>query len=89
MELWEKEKEKKMDSEIEKKKNLFSELTDDIVLNIFYKLEDDPRHWARLACVCTKFSSLVRDFCWKTKCSLTIPQDLLSAAGQPLKGISK
>ncbi|KAG5044077.1 Phytochrome A-associated F-box protein [Glycine soja] len=68
-----------MDSEIEKKKNLFSELTDDIVLNIFYKLEDDPRHWARLACVCTKFSSLVRDFCWKTKCSLTIPQDLLSA----------
>ncbi|TKY61780.1 Phytochrome A-associated F-box protein [Spatholobus suberectus] len=65
-------------------KNVFSELTDDIVLNIFFNLEDDPRHWARLACVCTKFSSLIRDFCWKTRCSRTIPSDLLSAADPPL-----
>ncbi|XAR58443.1 hypothetical protein NMG60_11013833 [Bertholletia excelsa] len=59
----------------------FSELSDDIVLNIFFKLGDDPRRWARLACVCTKFSSLIRHTCWKVKCSQTIPfvvSDLLS-----------
>ncbi|XP_030543306.1 phytochrome A-associated F-box protein isoform X2 [Rhodamnia argentea] len=52
---------------------LFSTLSDDVVLNIFSKLEDDPRHWARLACVCTKFSSLIRNVCWKAKCCATIP----------------
>ncbi|XP_010069918.2 phytochrome A-associated F-box protein [Eucalyptus grandis] len=52
---------------------LFSSLSDDVVLNIFSKLEDDPRHWARLACVCTKFSSLVRNVCWKAKCCANIP----------------
>ncbi|XP_058082795.1 phytochrome A-associated F-box protein [Magnolia sinica] len=62
----------------------FSRLSDDVVLNIFLKLEDDPRNWARLACVCTKFSSLVRNVCWKNKCSETIPSvvsDLLAAGG--------
>ncbi|XP_027349909.1 phytochrome A-associated F-box protein-like [Abrus precatorius] len=62
----------------EKEKNAFTELTDDIILNIFFNLEDDPRHWGRLACVCTKFSSLIRDFCWKRRSSRTIPSDLLS-----------
>lgn len=52
---------------------LFSTLSDDDVLNIFSKLEDDPRHWARLACVCTKFSSLIRNVCWKAKCCANIP----------------
>ncbi|KAK7284648.1 hypothetical protein RJT34_19398 [Clitoria ternatea] len=66
------------------KKNVFAELTDDIVLNIFFNLEEDPRDWARLACVCTKFFSLIRDFCWKSKCSKTIPSDLLSAVDPPL-----
>lgn len=51
----------------------FSMLNDDIVLAVFAKLEDDPRHWARVACVCTRFSSLIRHFCWKTKCSQTLP----------------
>ncbi|XP_020231735.1 phytochrome A-associated F-box protein [Cajanus cajan] len=73
-----------MGSSSREEKNVFSELTDDIVLNIFFNLEEDPRHWARLACVCTKFSALIRDFCWKTKCSGTIPSDLLSAADPPL-----
>ena len=52
---------------------VFSKLSDDVVLNIFFKLEDDPRHWARLACVCNKFYSLIRNVCWKTKCSQSIP----------------
>ncbi|THG12522.1 hypothetical protein TEA_016126 [Camellia sinensis var. sinensis] len=39
---------------------VFSKLFEGVVLNIFFMLEDDPRNWARLACVCTKFSSLIR-----------------------------
>ncbi|XP_027367294.1 phytochrome A-associated F-box protein [Abrus precatorius] len=65
---------------------VFSSLTDDTVLAIFAKLEDDPRHWARLACVCTRFSSLVRHICWKNKCSQTYPSllsDLLSDSPSP------
>ncbi|XP_010259577.1 PREDICTED: phytochrome A-associated F-box protein isoform X2 [Nelumbo nucifera] len=64
----------------------FFNLSDDIVLNILLRLEDDPRNWARLACVCTKFSALVRNVCWKNKCSQTIPSvvtDLLSASPVP------
>ncbi|XP_041021997.1 phytochrome A-associated F-box protein-like [Juglans microcarpa x Juglans regia] len=63
--------------------NVFSKLPEDVVLNIFFKLEDDPRNWARLACVCTKFSSLIRTVCWRQKCSNTIPSvvsDLLSSS---------
>ncbi|CBI36850.3 unnamed protein product, partial [Vitis vinifera] len=63
---------------------VFSKLSDDVVLSILFKLEDDPRYWARLACVCTKFSSLIRNVCWKTKCSQTIPSivaDLFSGPG--------
>ncbi|XP_054803179.1 phytochrome A-associated F-box protein-like [Prosopis cineraria] len=68
---------------------LFSVLPDDVVLHIFLGLKDDPRHWARLACVCTKFSSLIRNFCWKIKCSHTIPSivsDLLSDSSVPPGG---
>lgn len=53
--------------------SLFSSLPDDIFHNILFKLEDDPRIWARLACVSTKFSSTIRNLCWKTKCSKAIP----------------
>ncbi|KAL5862903.1 hypothetical protein ACOSQ3_000417 [Xanthoceras sorbifolium] len=71
---------------------VFSKLSDDVVLNIFSKLEDDPRNWARLACVSTKFSSLIRNICWKNKCSKTIPSvvaDLLSpSSGVPPGGWS-
>lgn len=68
---------------------VFSKLSDDIVLNIFSKLEDDPRNWARLACVDTKLSSLVRNICWKNKCSKSIPSvvaDLLSGSPSPPGG---
>ncbi|XP_023747850.1 phytochrome A-associated F-box protein isoform X2 [Lactuca sativa] len=53
--------------------NVFSYLPDDVVLNIFLKLVDDPRDWSRLACVCTKFSFLMRTICWKNKCHQMIP----------------
>ncbi|KAK8499497.1 hypothetical protein V6N12_011582 [Hibiscus sabdariffa] len=59
----------------------FYKLPEDVVLNIFSKLEDDPTSWASLTCVCTKFSSLIRNTCLKLKCSKTIPTvsaDLLS-----------
>ncbi|XP_038708911.1 phytochrome A-associated F-box protein [Tripterygium wilfordii] len=67
----------------------FSKLSDDVVLNIFSKLEDDPRHWARLACVCTKFSSLIRNICWKDKCNAAIPavvSDLLFSSSSAPPG---
>lgn len=68
---------------------MFSKLSDDVVLNIFFKLEDDPRDWARVACVCNKFSSMIRNVCWKNKCLKTIPSvvaDLVSGTGGPLGG---
>lgn len=61
---------------------VFSKLSDDVILTIFFKLEDDPRNWARLACVCTKFASLIRNICWKDKCSRSMPgllADLLAS----------
>ncbi|KAL6984169.1 hypothetical protein U1Q18_017546, partial [Sarracenia purpurea var. burkii] len=51
---------------------VFSNLIDDVVLSIFFKLEGNPQNWARLACVCTKFSSLIHNICWEIKCSRTI-----------------
>ncbi|KAL4572117.1 hypothetical protein LXL04_018886 [Taraxacum kok-saghyz] len=53
--------------------NVFSYLPDDVVLNILSKLVDDPRNWSCLACVCTKFSLLIRTICWKNKCHQMIP----------------
>nr|POE52383.1 protein p21 [Quercus suber] len=40
---------------------VFAKLSDDVVLNIFLKLEDDPRNWARVACVSTFHQVLVSD----------------------------
>ncbi|XP_022757993.1 phytochrome A-associated F-box protein [Durio zibethinus] len=67
----------------------FSRLPDDVVLNIFSKLEDNPKCWACLACVCTKFSSLIRNTCLKQKCSKTISAvcaDLLASSSAPPGG---
>ncbi|KAM5564031.1 phytochrome A-associated F-box protein [Rosa sericea] len=69
--------------------SVFSTLPDDVVLNLFSKLEDDPRNWARLACACTKFSSLIRNVCWTTKCRNVLPSvvsDLVSAASSEPPG---
>ncbi|KAB2605112.1 phytochrome A-associated F-box protein [Pyrus ussuriensis x Pyrus communis] len=68
---------------------LFSKLSDDVLLNILFKLEEDPRNWARLACSCTKFSSMIRNVCWKTKCYKVIPSvvsDLLAGSSEPPGG---
>ncbi|GMH30873.1 hypothetical protein Nepgr_032716 [Nepenthes gracilis] len=81
-------------SRVAKKKipeSMFSKLSDDVVLNILFKLEDDPCNWACLACVCKKFSSLCRDVCCKSKCLTAIPSiaaDLSSASAIPPGGWS-
>ncbi|XP_047329275.1 phytochrome A-associated F-box protein [Impatiens glandulifera] len=72
--------------EQEEEETAFLKLSDDLVLNIFFKLEDDPRHFSRLASVCTKFSSLIRNVCWKTKCSQNFPlliSDLTAGSSLP------
>ncbi|KAL8160678.1 hypothetical protein V2J09_002215 [Rumex salicifolius] len=51
----------------------FTALSDDVVLKILFNLEDDPRSWARLACVSTKFSTLIRSICWRSHCLSIIP----------------
>lgn len=66
---------------------VLSNLSDDILLNIFFKLEDDPRHWSRLACVCVRFNDIIESVCCKTKCSSTIPSvvsDLLHSSSSDL-----
>lgn len=52
---------------------LFVVLSDDIILNIFANLESDPRDWARLACVSTRFASLIRNVCCREKCFRSLP----------------
>ena len=60
----------------------FSLLSDDVMLNIFMKLDGDPRDWARIACVSTRFSALINDSCYRLKCFQRIPalvSDLVSS----------
>ncbi|XP_020585695.1 phytochrome A-associated F-box protein-like [Phalaenopsis equestris] len=52
---------------------LFVVLSDDIILNILANLESDPRDWARLACVSTRFASLLRNVCYREKCFRSSP----------------
>lgn len=71
--------------------NVFSYLSDDVILNIFFKLVDDPRNWSRLACVCTKFSVLISTICCKTKCHEAIPavvSDLLPPNASRISTVS-
>ncbi|EPS68049.1 hypothetical protein M569_06722 [Genlisea aurea] len=66
--------------------SVFLKLSDDLILLILYKLEDDPGNWARVACVSTKFSCLIRTFCCKIKCSQSNPAvvaDLLPSSVAP------
>ncbi|KAJ4968227.1 hypothetical protein NE237_014928 [Protea cynaroides] len=51
----------------------FSNLSEDVVLYIVLKLEDEPRNLARLACVSTKFYALICNIFWKNRCCHTIP----------------
>lgn len=68
---------------------VFSKLSDDVILNILSKLGDDPRNWARIACLSTKFSALITTVCFRAKCSQSIPSvvsDLLSSSASAPPG---
>ncbi|KAK8967316.1 Phytochrome A-associated F-box protein [Platanthera guangdongensis] len=51
----------------------FSLLSDDVVHNIFAKLEPDPQDWARLSSVSLRMASLVRNICCRAKCFRSLP----------------
>ncbi|MCO5600183.1 hypothetical protein L7F22_054291 [Adiantum nelumboides] len=51
----------------------FCGLSDDIVVNIFCRLYDDPCNFARLACVSTRFCKVIKAVCWKFRCEKTLP----------------
>lgn len=74
-----------VEDELEVNASSFSSIAEDILINIFSKLEEDPRHLASLACVCPRFYSIIRSVCWKRKCMRVIPAvvaDLLQANGR-------
>ncbi|KAL2621162.1 hypothetical protein R1flu_001367 [Riccia fluitans] len=53
-------------------------LSEDMIVNIFSRLDDDPRYLARLACVCERFLHVVRNVCWKRHCVRLVPELLPS-----------
>ncbi|KAI0489463.1 hypothetical protein KFK09_029306 [Dendrobium nobile] len=65
---------------------LFVLLSDDIILNIFANLESDPRDWARLACVSTRFASLLRNVCCRDKCFRSLPSLVSDLGTKPPSG---
>lgn len=73
------------ENDLGEKPSSFSSISEDILINIFSKLEEDPRHLASLACVCPRFNSIIRSVCWKRRCMSVIPAvvaDLLQANGR-------
>ncbi|GLJ47121.1 hypothetical protein SUGI_0994920 [Cryptomeria japonica] len=77
-----------MEEHLKEEVAAFTAISEDILLNIFSKLEGDPRYLANLACVCTKFSSIIRTICWKKKCIVEIPSvvaDLLQTPRSAVK----
>ena len=51
----------------------FSRIVEDIIVNIFGRLEEDPRDLARLACVCRRFHNVVKSSCYKRQCLRVVP----------------
>lgn len=51
----------------------FSRISEDILVNVFARLEPDPRDLARLACVCRRFKNVVRISCWRHQCIRVVP----------------
>ncbi|KAG0578872.1 hypothetical protein KC19_4G056000 [Ceratodon purpureus] len=51
----------------------FSRIVEDIIVNIFGRLEDDPRDLARLACVCRRFRGVIKTSCYKRQCMRVVP----------------
>ncbi|KAI5072860.1 hypothetical protein GOP47_0012966 [Adiantum capillus-veneris] len=52
----------------------FCGVPDDILVNIFCRLYDDPRDFARLACVSTRFCKVIQTVCWKFRLEKTFPR---------------
>ncbi|EFJ07619.1 hypothetical protein SELMODRAFT_133264 [Selaginella moellendorffii] len=52
---------------------LLSRLSEDLLVNIFSRMEEDPRHLAVLACVCRRFGYVIRSFCWRNQCMRALP----------------
>lgn len=63
---------------------LLFHLSDDLILKILLKLDGDPRHWAYLACACTKLSALIRSVCYKHRCVHSIPAVLADLLHHPI-----
>lgn len=51
----------------------FSRIVEDIIVNVFSRLEEDPRHLARLACVCRRFHNVIKSSCYKRQCMKMVP----------------
>lgn len=51
----------------------FSRISEDILVNVFARLEQDPRDLARLVCVCRRFKNAIRTSCWRHQCMRVVP----------------
>ncbi len=64
----------------------FSRISEDILVNVFSRLEDDPRDLAKLACVCRRFTNVIRTSCWRHQCMRVVPtivSELMQSSSQP------
>lgn len=52
----------------------FSRMSEDILVNVFARLEQDPCDLARLASVCRRFKNVIRTSCWRHLCMRTVPK---------------
>lgn len=51
----------------------FSRISEDLLVNVFSRLEQDPRDLARLACVCRRFTYVIKISCWRHQCLRVVP----------------
>ncbi|KAG0580841.1 hypothetical protein KC19_4G204100 [Ceratodon purpureus] len=61
----------------------FSRISEDILVNVFARLEQDPRDLARLACVCRRFKNVIRTNCWRHQCMRMVPTVVSELMSQP------
>lgn len=63
----------------------FSRISEDILVNVFARLEQDPRDLARLACVCRRFKNVIRTNCWRHQCMRVVPTVVNELMSQQLQ----
>lgn len=51
----------------------FTRISEDLLVNVFSRLEQDPRDLARLACVCRRFTNVIKISCWRHQCLRVVP----------------